>query len=118
MVVLYHNKNASDAKIDKSYKRLIFDSHYDTSTNKFTFKIVKTPPDVEEVFEAYPEVQESYLEFQKTTSRDAYVYLLDYLSDQQNSESDFVTTYTAGEPLDSEDYPRKHCYSISWTTLF
>ena len=101
LVVLYHNKNASDAKIDKSYKRLIFDSHYDTSTNKFTFKIVKTP-DVEEVFEAYPEVQESYLEFQKTTSRDAYVYLLDYLSDQQNSESDFVTTYTAGEPLDSE----------------
>ena len=100
LVVLYHNKNASDAKVDKSYKRLIFDRSYSAS-NIFTFKIVKTP-DVEEVFEAYPAVQEGFLEQQKTKLQNAYAYILSYLSDQQNSASDFVVTYMAGEPLDSE----------------
>jgi predicted phage tail protein len=105
LVVLYHNKNASAAKVDKSYKRLIFykdvpNLGYNTSNNTFTFKIVKTP-DVEEIFETYPSIQEEFLEHQKDNLQNAYFYLLNYLTDQQNSTSEFVTSFMAGEPLDA-----------------
>ncbi|MDA7495837.1 phage tail protein [bacterium] len=100
LVVLYHNKNESNVKVDKSYKRLIFNRNY-SGNNIFTFKIVKTP-DVEEVFETYPEIQEAFLRQQKVNQQDAYAYILNYLTDEQNSTSDFVNAYMAGEPLGLE----------------
>lgn len=100
LVILYHNKNESNAKVDKSYKRLIFNRKY-SDGNIFTFKIVK-PPDVEQVFETYPDIQEAFLRQQKVNQQDAYAYILNYLTDEQNSTSDFVNTYMAGEPLDLE----------------
>ena len=65
--------------MDKAAKRLIFNSSYNNSTKDFTFEIVK-PPDVEEVFEQYPDIEESFLEQQKSKEENAYAYLLDFLT--------------------------------------
>ena len=101
LVCFHKTKNASGTSLDKAAKRLIFNSSYKLSTKKFTFQIVK-PPDVEEVFEQYPDIEESFLEQQKSKEENAYAYLLDFLTNQQNSTSDFVQTYMAGEPLDAD----------------
>ena len=99
-VCFYDSKNVSGENLDRSFKRIIFERDY-SATNIFTFKIVKIP-DVEAIFEAYPDLQTLFLEQQKTQLQEARNYLISYLRDQQNSTSPFVQTYMAGEPLDLE----------------
>lgn len=99
-VCFYASKNVSGESLDKSFKRLIFQRDY-SATNIFTFKIVKIP-DVEEIFETYPDLQVLFLEQQKTQFQEAKNYINNYLRNQQNSTSTFVQTYMAGEPLDLE----------------
>ncbi len=96
-VCLFENKNASSEDLDKSYKRLILQRSY--SSNTFKFKLVKIPT-AQSVFSKYPSIKEEFLEQQKNRISSEQDYLINYLINQQSSESEFVQAYLAGEPLD------------------
>lgn len=96
-VCLFNTKNSSTQLLDKAFERLIFNPTYNTSNSSFSFKILKIP-DSNLVFKKYPEVKDAFVE--QTTNLSAFQFIKNYLIQNENSSSAFVSDYINGEPLD------------------